>query len=111
MTSEGETEALLQGEYRLEERMMLKAEHWRHELFLGDWQVFNEVVVCRGRYVRPIQLHASVDGYLLASYVADGLIAATPTGFTSICPSGRRPDLTTRPAQYPGHTRIPPPVA
>jgi len=74
---------LLQGEYRLEERMMLKAEHWRDNLCLGDWQVLNEVVVCRGRYVRPIQLHASVDGYLLASYVADGLIAATPTGSTA----------------------------
>ncbi len=74
---------LLQGEYRLEERMMLKAEHWRENLCLGDWQVLNEVVVCRGRYVRPIQLHASVDGYRLASYVADGLIAATPTGSTA----------------------------
>ena len=74
---------LLQGDYRLEERMMLKAEHWRESVCLGDWQVLNEVVVCRGRYVRPIQLHASVDGYLLASYVADGLIAATPTGSTA----------------------------
>lgn len=74
---------LLDGDYRLEERMMLKAEHWRGDDCLGIWEVVNEVVVCRGRYVRPVQLHAQVDGYLLASYVADGLIAATPTGSTA----------------------------
>lgn len=76
-------ELLLNGDYRLEERMMLKAGHWRGDDFLGEWLVLNEVVVCRGRYVRPIEIEARVDGYLLASYVADGLIAATPTGSTA----------------------------
>ncbi len=73
---------LLQGEYKLEHRMMLQAEHLRGEEVLDTFQVINEVVVCRGRYVRPIRVIASVDGYNLASYVADGLIAATPTGST-----------------------------
>jgi NAD+ kinase len=41
------------------------------------------VVVCRGQIVRPITLQAYVDGYVLSTYVADGLIAATPTGSTA----------------------------
>ena len=74
---------LLSGEHRIEKRMMLQAEHLRGEDCLGTWQVVNEVVVCRGQYVRPVRLTTEVDGYPMASYVADGIIAATPTGSTA----------------------------
>lgn len=74
---------LLKGDYRREERMLLRACHYRAEKQLGEWEVVNEVVVCRGQMVKPIRLHASVNGYPMASYVADGLIAATPTGSTA----------------------------
>jgi len=74
---------LLSGEYRIEKRMMLQAEHFRKEKSLGSWQVVNEVVVCRGQYVRPVRIATEVDGYPMASYVADGVIAATPTGSTA----------------------------
>ena len=74
---------ILSGNYRLEERMMLKAEHRRGDQQLDAWEVVNEVVVCRGQYVRPIRVHATVDGFPMASYVADGLIASTPTGSTA----------------------------
>jgi NAD+ kinase len=71
------------GEYSIEDRMMLQSELWRDEELLDTSQVINDVVVCRGQVVRPIRIHASVDGYSLASYMADGLIAATPTGSTA----------------------------
>jgi NAD+ kinase len=74
---------LLTGDYRLEQRMTLLAEHFRGDAKLGAWTVVNEVAVCRGGTVRPVRLRAEVDGYPLASYVADGLIAATPTGSTA----------------------------
>jgi NAD+ kinase len=74
---------LLKGDFTIEERMMLKAEHWRESKLIDSFQVINEVVVCRGQVVRPIRIRAEVDGYSLASYVADGLIAATPTGSTA----------------------------
>ena len=74
---------LFTGEYRLESRMLLEAEHFRGSEKLGSWDVVNEVVVCRGQYVRPINLAASVDGFPLANYLADGLIVATPTGSTA----------------------------
>lgn len=74
---------LLKGDYRLEDRMMLHAEHWRGDCRLGEWHVVNEVVVCRGQFVRPIQIETRVDGQLLKTFVADGLITATPTGSTA----------------------------
>ena len=74
---------LLAGEYKVEDRMMLKADLWREDTLIGSHQVINEVVVARGQVVRPIRIHTTVDGYPLAGYVADGLIASTPTGSTA----------------------------
>jgi len=74
---------LLQGDYRREERMLLLAQLWHADTLKQSWEVVNEVVVCRGQQVKPIRLHASVNGYPMASYVADGLIVATPTGSTA----------------------------
>lgn len=76
-------EKLLQGEFWIENRMMLRVEHVRGGEILGTWHALNEAVVSRGQYIRPVRLAASVDGHLLTTYVADGLIAATPTGSTA----------------------------
>lgn len=74
---------LLANEFWLERRMMLEAAHVRGEEKLDRWLVLNEVVVSRGQIVRPVHLEATVDGRYLTTYVADGLIAATPTGSTA----------------------------
>ncbi len=74
---------LLNGDCWLEKRMMLTAERRREERLLGNWEVLNEVVLSRGKVVRPIHLSAYVDGRLLTTYVADALISATPTGSTA----------------------------
>jgi NAD+ kinase len=73
---------LLNGECWIENRMMLRAEHCRAGESLGNWHALNEAVVTRAS-VRPVRLSASVDGMQLTNYVADGLIAATPTGSTA----------------------------
>jgi len=76
-------EKLLKGEAWIENRMMLEAKHLRAGELLGTWQALNDVVVGRNATMRPVHLTASVDGRQLTSYVADGLIAATPTGSTA----------------------------
>jgi NAD+ kinase len=76
-------ELLLKGEFWIENRMMLRVEHIRSGDLQGSWHSLNEAVVARGPGVHPVRLSASVDGRLLANYVADGLIAATPTGSTA----------------------------
>lgn len=74
---------LLEGDYWIENRMVLRAEHWHQDQMEGTWDVLNEVVVTRGSIIRPVHLSASVDGHFLTTYVADGLIVATPTGSTA----------------------------
>jgi NAD+ kinase len=76
-------EQLLEGDYWIENRMMIRAEHGRAGEVLGSWHALNEVVVCRTAAVRPVRVSASVDGMQLSNYVADGLVAATPTGSTA----------------------------
>lgn len=74
---------LLEGDFWIEHRMMLRAEHWREDRLLGNWEVLNEVVVSRGHSVRPVHLLTYVDGRYLTTYVADALIASTATGSTA----------------------------
>jgi NAD+ kinase len=74
---------MIDGDYWLEKRMMLTAEQWRADSLLGKWDVLNEVVVSRGQVIRPVHITAIVDGRFLTTYVADALIAATPTGSTA----------------------------
>ena len=75
-------EQLFTGSYWIENRMMIRAEHVRSGESLGKWHALNEAVVTRAS-VRPVRVSASVDGMQLTNYVADGLIAATPTGSTA----------------------------
>jgi NAD+ kinase len=74
---------LLSGDYRLEQRMMLDVELLNTDQSRGTWIVLNDAFIGRGSVVRPIQITAYVDDYLLTSYMADGLIAATATGSTA----------------------------
>jgi NAD+ kinase len=73
---------LLKGNYWLEKRMMLHAELWHEAELAGGWDVVNEAVIGRGEIVRPVRLTASVNDIFLTTYVADALLASTPTGST-----------------------------
>ncbi len=75
--------SLVAGHFRVEDRMALVAEQRRGSEILNRSLVVNDVVICRGGVVRPIRIQARVDGYTLTTYVADGVIASTPTGSTA----------------------------
>ena len=74
---------VLAGEYRLEERVMLRAELERGGDTLGDFEALNDVVIGRTSLARVVRLAAYIDGSYLTTYVADGLIVATATGSTA----------------------------
>ncbi len=74
---------VLAGDYWLEERMMLRAQAWRQDASLGTYDALNDVVVSRGSLARVVRIHTHIDGGHLTTYVADGLIVATPTGSTA----------------------------
>lgn len=76
-------ERVLEGDFWLEKRMMLNAEHYRDDELLSRWHVLNECVIGRGEIVRPVHLTAVIDGHTLTTYVADGLIISTATGSTA----------------------------
>lgn len=76
-------ERVLSGSYRLEERMMLRAIHIRDGKELGAWELLNEAFIGRGEMTRPVFLHTEIDGDYLTTYVADGVIIASPTGSTA----------------------------
>jgi NAD+ kinase len=73
----------LAGDYWVEERMMLRVVGRRGREILSQAEALNDVVVSRGAQGRAVHLRTDVDGGQLATYVADGLIVATPTGSTA----------------------------
>lgn len=75
-------EVLISGEYQVSDRMMLDAAILRDGQVVGQYTVLNDVVINKGALARIIDLDTYVDGRLLSSYKADGLIVATPTGST-----------------------------
>jgi NAD+ kinase len=76
-------EGVLRGDYRFEERRMLRAtvEREGEPPVTGD--VLNDVVVTKAALSRIIELEVSVDGLFVSSFRADGLILSSPTGSTA----------------------------
>ncbi len=74
---------LLEGDYRLDERMMLRAQVLQEGRPAREFLALNDIVVTKSGYARLVRLRTEVNGQHLATYLADGVIAATPTGSTA----------------------------
>ena len=70
-------------QYSIEERFRISATVIRADGSSETHACLNEVVVTRGSRVRMIQVEVEVSGSHLATYVADGVVVATPTGSTA----------------------------
>ncbi|MDA8387453.1 MAG: NAD(+)/NADH kinase [Nitrospiraceae bacterium] len=86
-------EKALAGDCPCEERMMLAAAIKRHGELIAEYSVLNDVVVNKGAAPRLIEIEAYVNGALMTTFRADGLIASTPTGSTAYCLSAGGPVL------------------
>ena len=73
----------LAGDYAIGDRFRIAVRVVRAGGETEEHECLNEVVVARGRRVRMIQLEVEVSGSHLATYVADGVVVATPTGSTA----------------------------
>ncbi len=71
------------GQYGVEERFRISAALQRRDGSSETHACLNEVVVARGTRVRMIQVAVDVSGSHLATYLADGVVVATPTGSTA----------------------------
>jgi NAD+ kinase len=74
---------LLAGEYRVEERMMVRAHLIRNSQHKRSYEGVNDVVVSRGRLARVIRIEIAIDGEVLDHFALDGAIIATATGSTA----------------------------
>jgi len=74
---------LLRGHYSLEARMTLRGEIFREEEAVESFLALNDLVVTRGAFSRLVELKTYVEEDFVATYPADGLIIATPTGSTA----------------------------
>jgi NAD+ kinase len=81
-------EAVINGEYRVDERMLIKAFVWRKDENGNSYKVhrgysLNEVAFGHGGQARLTNYSVKINRRKLSIYRSDGLVFATPTGSTA----------------------------
>jgi len=92
---EGVLGKLVGGRFEIEPRMALEGRILRGgaDPYEGRLLALNDVVIARGSLARVVRLDTSIDGTHLASFIADGLVVASPTGSTGYSFSAGGPIL------------------
>ena len=79
----GALECLIEGRYRIDRRHLLQAEVRHVQGETATHHALNDVVINKGALARIIRLDTFIDEDFMASFLADGMIVATPTGSTA----------------------------
>ena len=87
---------LLDGDFVIEKRMMMKAEIRKNNKVQFAFHALNDVVVSKSTGEKLICMELSTDGEAVNRYTADGLIIATPTGSTGYSISAGGPVVDPR---------------
>lgn len=75
-------DALMEGDYTIQNRMLLRGTVYRQNRRLQKSIAFNDVIVTRSGFSRLVELKIYVNNQLLDIYAADGVIISTPAGST-----------------------------
>jgi NAD+ kinase len=89
----GAVEAALEGRLPIEERMRLRVAVRSQGREVESRPALNEAVIQRS-VARLLELTAELDGDVITTYKADGLIVSTPTGSTAYSLAANGPILT-----------------
>ncbi|MEW6353997.1 MAG: NAD(+) kinase [Pseudomonadota bacterium] len=86
-------DAVLQGSYTEEDRIMLRAAIEREGECISGSDALNDVVVHKWNVARMIEFETYVNDHLVHTHRSDGMIVATPTGSTAYALSSGGPIL------------------
>lgn len=86
-------DAIVQGRAAVEHRSLMEVQLLREETVRGSYLVFNDAVVNKTALARLNTYELHIDKAFVASYRADGMIVATPTGSTAYSLSAGGPVL------------------
>lgn len=81
------------GRFREEERLMLRASVISDDQTVQQDIAFNDIVLHGGDISRMVEFDTFVNGQLINSHRADGVVVSTPTGSTAYALSGGGPVL------------------
>lgn len=81
------------GRCAMDKRSMIHAELWRDGVLDKEYRALNDVVVAKGAIARMGEFTVHLEGQLVASFRADGVIVATPTGSTAYTLAANGPIL------------------
>lgn len=76
-------DALCDGEYTTQNRMMLSGKGYSKETEICNTAALNDIVISHGGTAQILNFEVLVNGKVLKSYRADGVILSTPTGSTA----------------------------
>lgn len=79
---ESALDRFINDDFKIEKRMMIKAQIKRNNEILQTFYALNDVVVSKSVGEKLICMELLTDGEEVNRYIADGLIIATPTGST-----------------------------
>lgn len=92
--AEAAVNAVLEGEYAVEDRIMLRVQVRREGRTIASETALNDVVIGKGPLARMLRLESYVSDKYITTYQSDGLIIATPTGSTAYSLSAGGPLVT-----------------
>lgn len=84
-------EDIVQGHYRIQERMLLEAIHITQEKKKHTYRALNDFVFSKGALSRMVDLMVDAEAQTVGHFRSDGLIFATPTGSTAYSMSAGGP--------------------
>jgi NAD+ kinase len=85
---------LVNHDYSVEERMMLKAQIVENGKIIATHHCLNDAVISRGDLARLIDINVMSDGREVTKTRADGMIVSTPTGSTAYSMAAGGPVLS-----------------
>lgn len=79
----GTLESWCRNEASIDTREMMNAALFRDGALVRQWTALNDVVVAKGTIARMADFTVEIDSHPVATFRADGIIVATPTGSTA----------------------------